>query len=541
LRILAALLLIGCSASPVLAQAPARDAPAATGTAVVRGRVTVAGVDRALSRVEVHAVCPPLRVNKAVLTDGNGRYEIAELPAGRYTVAFSRVNYVRANYGQRRPLGPGAPIEIANGQVVTRIDAALQRSSVIAGRVVDEYGDPMTGVQVMPMRYALVNGERRLEQVGFTGLTNDIGEYRIHGLTPGRYFVSAILRRSGYSGAAYAPTYYPGTGSAAEAQRLTIAPGQTIDGVNMTLLPVATVRVSGIALDSRGRPMAGANVNLMQRIGSGTYGSSYGQVRPDGTFRIDGVAPGDYALNVSLAGAPDENAAADITVSSADLTDVQVIAVKPSTLRGLVVLEAGNAKPPAPGTLRVTVAHPGSRSPAGGSDTPKADGSFEIKTRGGHLMLGAGLLGGGDWRLKRVLTADGVEVTDTGFDVPPGAGVDGLVVTLTSRLTEISGTVVDAAGAIVRDCVVVVFAQDPLRWTAQTRFFGIGRPDLDDVFHARVPAGDYYAAAFELDEPNTSLNDPDIFQQLRDRAIRLSVGDGETKSLRLTLGEPPVL
>jgi hypothetical protein len=399
----------------------------------------------------------------------------------------------------------------------------------------------MTGVQVMPMRYALVGGERRLEQVGFTGLTNDIGEYRIYGLTPGRYFVSAILRRSGYSGAAaYAPTYYPGTGSAAEAQRLTIASGQTIDGVNMTLRPVATVRVSGIALDSRGRPMAGANVNLMQRIGSGTYGSSYGQVRPDGTFRIDDVAPGDYALNVSLAGAPDEQAAADITVSSADLTDVQVIAVKPSTLRGRVVLEAGDAKPPAPGTLRVTVAHPGSRLPSGGSDTPKADGSFEIKTRGGHLMLGAGLFGGGDWRLKRVLTVDDVDVTDTGFDVPPAAGVDGLVVTLTSRLTEVSGTVVDAAGALVRDCVVVLFAQDPLRWSGQTRYFGIGRPDQDNVFHARVPAGDYYAAAFELDDPNIALSDPEIFQQLRDRATRLSVGDGEKKTLPLILGEPPV-
>ena len=115
---------------------PARDTPPpAAGTAVIRGRVLVAGAlrqdsgqaDRPLSRVEVRAFCAPLKVNKAVLTDGNGRYEIADLPAGRYTVSFSRANYVRASYGQRRPLGPGAPIDVANGQIVTRVDAALQR------------------------------------------------------------------------------------------------------------------------------------------------------------------------------------------------------------------------------------------------------------------------------------------------------------------------------------------------------------------------------------------------------------------------------
>jgi hypothetical protein len=97
LQIVAALLIAGFCPAALLGQAPARDAPAATGTAMIRGRVIVAGADRPLSRVEVRAACPPLGVNKAVLTDANGRYEIAELPAGRYSVTFSRVNYVRAS------------------------------------------------------------------------------------------------------------------------------------------------------------------------------------------------------------------------------------------------------------------------------------------------------------------------------------------------------------------------------------------------------------------------------------------------------------
>lgn len=543
-RALVCLLIVGSSPSALLAQPPARDTPMPAGTAVIRGRVLVAGADRPLSRVEVRAVCTPLRVNKAVLTDVNGRYEIAELPAGRYTVSFSRVNYVRASFGQRRPLGPGAPIEIANGQLVTRIDAAMQRAGVVTGRILDEFGDPVTGVQVMPMRYAYINGERRMQPSGLSGMTNDLGEYRIYGLTPGQYFVSATFRSFGFGDtsdrSAYAPTYYPGTGSVAEAQRLTVASGQTIAGINMTLLPVVAVRVSGVALDGQGRPMAGTNVSLAQRLGAGMFGSSYGQVRPDGTFTIGGVTPGDYSVRISQPGIPDEIATADVTVSTADVNDVQIVAVKPSTLRGRVVFEAGEAKPPAPSVLRVNVTHPNSLSAMAGNDTPKDDWTFEIRTGAGHTIIRTGVFGTGDWRLKRVLTADGVDVTDTGFEVPAGAAVDGFVVELTSRHSEISGTVVDAAGASVRDCVVLLFAQDPLRWSTQTRYLGISRPDQDNVFHVRVPAGDYYAVAFELDDQSVSLNDPEILQQLRDRATKLSIGDAEKKTLALTLSEPPV-
>jgi hypothetical protein len=526
--------------------APARDAPPPAGTAVIRGRVLVAGADRPLSRVEVRAFCTPLKVNKAVLTDGNGRYEIADLPAGRYTVSFSRGNYVRASYGARRLLGPGAPIEIANGQIVTRIDAALQRTGVVTGRVLDEFGDPMTGVLVMSMRYMFINGERRMQSSGAPGITDDLGEYRIHGLSPGRYFVSATFRsqRSGDRNdqVAYAPTYYPGTGNVAEAQRLTIAAGQTIAAANMALLPVVAVRVSGVALDAAGRPLTGAYVSITDRSLNGMFGSS-SQVEPDGTFVISGVPPGEYTLRASQRGSPEIVATADVTVSNADVKDVQIVAVKPSTLRGRVVFAAGGAKQPAPAAVRLNIVPANGSATTQDIDTPKDDWTFEIKVPAGHIMLRTGIVGPSDWPLKRVLSGDGVDVTDTGFDVPANATVDGLVVELTSRQAEISGTVVDAAGASVRDCVVVVFAQDQGRWTIGTRYFGVSRPDEDHVFHVRLPAGEYYAAAFELDDPAVSLNelnDPEILEQLRDRASRVSIDEAGKETLTLTLVEPPV-
>ena len=92
----------------------------------------------------------------------------------------------------------------------------------------------------------------------------------------------------------------------------------------------------------------------------------------------------------------------------------------------------------------------------------------------------------------------------------------------------------------MRDCIVVAFAQDPLRWSAMTRYVAVSRPDQDNVFHVRLTPGDYYAVAFELDDPSASVTDPDVLQQLRERATRMSIGDGEKKTLPLTLSEPPI-
>jgi hypothetical protein len=223
------------------------------------------------------------------------------------------------------------------------------------------------------------------------------------------------------------------------------------------------------------------------------------------------------------------------------VNDVQLVAFKLSTLRGRVVFDGGEIKPPFPASVRVSAAHPDSRSITRPFASPKDDWTFEIQTGAGSTLLRTGVLGTGDWRLKSVLTADGTDVTDAGLDVTASSTVEGLVVEMTSRHSEISGTVVDAAGDRIRDCVVVLFAQDRARWSVvENRHFGISRPDADSLYKMRLPAGDYYAVAFELDDPTVSLNDPDILQQLRDRATRITIGDAEKKTLSLTLSEPPV-
>ena len=165
---------------------------------------------------------------KTALTDAQGRYEFRELPAGRFNVSVSKSGFVTMQYGQNRPYEPGRPIELAEAQKMDKADVSLPRGSVLAGRVVDEFGEAVAEAEVTAMRMQFMNGKRRLTPSGRNGTTNDLGPVPDLRTAPGEYYVSATLRNmnmmvmdmmgggvGGPSGSnqssGYAATYYPST------------------------------------------------------------------------------------------------------------------------------------------------------------------------------------------------------------------------------------------------------------------------------------------------------------------------------------------
>jgi hypothetical protein len=88
--------------------------------------------------------------------------------------------------------------------------------------------------------------------------TDDTGSFRVFGLAPGEYYVAASLQAapldSSDSPVSYAPTYFPGTGNVADAQRIPLTLGTEQSGINFVLQPVRAVRVSGTVVDSTGAP-----------------------------------------------------------------------------------------------------------------------------------------------------------------------------------------------------------------------------------------------------------------------------------------------
>jgi hypothetical protein len=536
----------------IIPQAPPRDSAPRTGTARIRGRVVAADTGQPLRKAQVRATAAELRENRLATTDDNGVYDIKELPAGRYQLIATKGSFVQLQYGQARPFEPGKPLEVADGQTIDKVDFNLPRGAIITGRVVDEVGEPTIDVQVAVMRYQYIQGRRQLVSAGRSATTNDIGEYRIFGLPPGQYYVSATFRignpfdiaassdRSGY-----APTYHPGTASVAEAQRLTVELGQTRTGIDVVLSPTRLARITGTAVGSDGKPVTAGTLLVAQTSLGGFSMVSGGQFRPDGTFTISNVAPGEYTILATpasmalslLAGGASERISTTVTVAGEDINGLRLTGVKASTVTGRVILPEATPGAIGASTIQLTATDARPTPPVplagGGLGQVSDDFTFEMKVQPGLQLIRLGPQVPGV-TLKAV-RLNGTDVTDTGIEFRPNEDVSGVEIELTTQVSELSGMVADAHGQTVKDYSVVVFPRDSTRWTPGSRYFGGGRPDQDGRFKVRkLPPGDYYAIALDYLEPGSGT-DPELLERIRDRATPFSMTDGGVQTVDLKL------
>jgi carboxypeptidase family protein len=535
--------------APVQPGTPPRDNSQKPGSAVLRGRVFAADTGQPLRKAVVRANSPELREGRMTTTDEQGRYEIKELPAGRYNLSASKGSYVNIMYGQTRPFEAGKPLEVLDGQTVEKVDFSLPRGSIVTGRVVDEYGEPVADAQVMPMRSMNQGGRKRMVPAGRASMTNDIGEFRIFSLPPGQYVISATLRNGMFSNeqsdtrSGYAPTYFPGTPNSAEAQRLNVAVGQTLTDINIALLPTRTGRVSGTAVDSQGRPLANGMVMVTQRDGAfGFMMTSGGMIRPDGTFSINALAPGEYTLQLNMPGAfgdAPEYASAQITVAGEDITGVRLAGVKPSTLTGRIVFNDPLAAASLRGAMlrpAVTPRNPDDMGPMMGPPGPSRvndDFTFDLKSRPGKFVIRLMSMTPG-WALKAV-RVNGADVTDDGFDIRPNEEISGIEIEMTNHQSDFSGVVTNTRGEPVKDYSLVVFAQDRERWNPGSRYLRTSRPDQDGRFKVTgLPAGRYYAVALDYVEPGEA-SDPEFLDRVSAKAEKFSLNEGEVKTFDLKI------
>jgi hypothetical protein len=534
-----------------------RDDVPQTGTAEIRGRVIAFDTGQPVRRATVHVSAPGVRFNSSTVTDELGQYEFGHLPAGRYIVVASKNSFVTMAYGQTAPGGSSRPVIVKEREKANNIDITLLSGSVITGRVLDEFGDPAVNARVTLLHAQFTQGQRRLLPSG-GATTNDVGEFRIFGLTPGEYYLSATMSPNplpNISGTpqttndhnGYAPTYYAGTPFASAAERLTLAPGQVRSDISMSLVPTRLGSVSGFAVDAQGRPMMAGNVSAIAR-GEQTTGGGSGRIRPDGTFLIQNLPPGEYLLRTGAAPlvAPGASASdlsapevsvANVAVNGDDLTGVRVSPLLPATGVGRLVFDdQAAAQSLTPALIRISAQTVSPQDAIGVSPAPtpvKDDLTFELKVPPARASLRVGVPQ--PWQVKSIWL-NGVDVTDAGILFNAGEDVSGIEIDLTDRAQTVAGTVVNARGDTIASYVVVLFPQERSRWvSAWNRFVAIGRADAEGNFKVTsLPPGDYYAMALDHVDP-TRWQDPEFLQTLTPEATRFSIGDGETKTLYLKL------
>src|SRR5262249_476138 len=141
-------------------------------------------------------------------TDAQGHFQFTGLPPGTYRLSATRTGFLE-RYARR-------PVAVGANSRVTDAEMRLPPQSVIAGRVLDEDGEPVERARVTAFKQVYRNGGRQWERINSNFETNDAGEYRISNLMPGRYLVLAHNTRPETNNrfgsppqSFYAPAYYP--------------------------------------------------------------------------------------------------------------------------------------------------------------------------------------------------------------------------------------------------------------------------------------------------------------------------------------------
>jgi len=527
-----------------------------SGTARISGRVVAAQTGMPLRRAQVQIISPEAQFRRAATTDGEGRFEFLELPAGRFSISASKAGYVTLQYGQRRPFEPGTPLSVANGENVERIDFALIGGSVIVVRVTDDFGEPLAGAQIQVQRFQYgPDGQRRLTPassgVTFSSATDDRGEFRAFGLTPGEYVVSASVRSFGLVGTGnpndvqegFSPTFYPGTVSPAEAQAVSVAAGEE-RSIQFAMTAARMSRISGTVFTSDGRPASGAQLIVVTRQGGGMSTSGGGAVAADGSFSMSGIAPGEHSLEVRPQPRPGttfaEFASMPIVVSGTDIANVRIVTSKGVTLSGRVIFEGTSSRDGVPTPLRVMMmpVDPTSQPLFGVGGDPMSNGivddngNFRLTSSAGRAFLM--VTTPPSWAIKSI-TLEGDDVSDQPIDLTGRQSVSGVVIRMTDKLTQVSGRVSDGRGQLLRDYVVIIQAAEAKEPIVASRWLRTARPDTSGRFETRgLRPGRYVVTAIEALEQGRQFA-PEFQEELRRGAREFTLREGETVSLDLTL------
>jgi protocatechuate 3,4-dioxygenase beta subunit len=261
-------------AGPVAALA--QQAPLA-----IQGRVFAADNRVSLPRARVTVTVDGASEPPAY-TDDRGEFSIAAPPAPTFTLTVVKAGYAAMQVPlQRAALAAEAARELA---------IALTRSAAINGRIVDLTGETVVGARVYADRLdADASAQTRLK---FSAITDDRGEYRVGGLPPGRYSVTA------------ADAQDPGA-----VATLDLRPGDDIPGIDFTIKASRdsavtsspqpretpeTATIRGRVLSATGRPIEWAVVHL-----TGSMPPRQFVTDARGRFTFTGLAPGDYEVRAS--------------------------------------------------------------------------------------------------------------------------------------------------------------------------------------------------------------------------------------------------
>lgn len=513
--------------------------PVVAQTASLSGRVTHAGTGEPVRRAVINVSTENGRPTRA-MTNEEGMFLVQNLAKGKYWITAEKAGFVRGAYRSKTPSSWGDAIELAGDQAKTGIDIAMQKQSVIAGRVIDEAGDPVenANVQVTPLRASRRGG-------GYSAMTDDRGEYRVSKLPPGAYRVYAsrrvdrdelIVEKTNGRATAEAPTYFPGTIDPNSATTIRVGAGEERTGAEIRMQRSTVVNLRGrvngeFEKDRRTNVMLATSSSMMFGFRGGFNGAS---LKPDGSFEFRNVRPGDYQIVVSSfdRGGPKVLGRQPVTVGQQDINGITVNAAPPLQVDGRI---RADGEPPFQfGKLRI-----GFNSGESMGGGPPGFGRGESDENGLFSLSGVSR----DKMALDLQTPNGVYVKQVyvagqplpGLDIDFASVVGPMEIVLGNKPASISGSIEGLTKDSPRMTIHAVLEAQPLRfdnWRRKRTTLASGTTSFSLT---NLRPGTYRVAAFEEAESSDATSDPAFWDTFRDRTASVKVGEGETGQIKLKL------
>lgn len=499
------------------------------------GRVVAASDGQALAEATVRVTPVDGHASRTVSTDRSGKFTCSGMSPGRYVLSANKKGYLARSYGQSTSGLSPTVVELREDDRVAGIEIRLPEAATITGVVTDADGAPLVGVRIDPRRPLMVLGRRRIVPVAAGASTDAGGEFRISELEPGRYYVIATpslaqSRTTGKQRTGLAQTYFPGSQSIDGAQLLELRAGETRT-LYFSLPKLRLYSVSGFVWGADGPAAVGQSLNVNGPDGAPRLAI----VGKGGEFRVDGLAPGQYAIQTRSRYEPGmvpSISFAIVTVSDADVSDILVGPVTAATITGRVIASHGDsALGELPRTaIQVTVVPMSEQGVATASLPTKVndDLTVEVNAWPGLQRLHAQVRAPG-WFVQGI-TLDGRDIRGENIQIGNGQRLEGLEVLLTDRPTRVVGSVRHFGKEDGSGSFVVVFPVDTTHWDRAYEL-ALKRLDPQSRFSVEgLPPGRYYVVAVDtVDAANWSA--PELLEKLAASAESFTIAEAETKIL----------
>ena len=323
----------------------ASDGSSSTGT--ISGRI-ISDDGRPLSDAVVYVYRVYASVPggpQSVSTDSDGKFQTVALSDGLYTASANLPGFVSAPdtgtvTGEIKYYRPGDSVTLT-----------LIKGGVITGTVRDANSEPVVAVPIRATRVRDARGRPLTLAFSYAQprWTDDRGVYRLYGLQPGTYIVSAGggLSRGFSILNAYdndAPTYFPSS-TRDTALEVTVRSGDEASGTDIRYRGERGHSISGIvsgAADSN-NPF-GITITLAQASSGASEATTF--ISPNLLklgFSFSGVSDGEYevfAQQGSRAGESVVSTPRHITVKGTDVTGLELSLTPLASIAGHVYLEA---------------------------------------------------------------------------------------------------------------------------------------------------------------------------------------------------------